>query len=508
MPNNYYAMMDLITRSDWSSDEKAQARQMVAAKGIGPALPQRPVPGALQTPAESGNHGVEEFLTSPHGFIRTGLRRAYDGLAAMTRPGLDAKAGAAAEIMQGLGTAALPAALPLAVANPVAALYGVAGGMAGGKAAKAAAGLLGAGEGTQELADQVGGLLGGGASAKYGPRITRAATGLLGDGIAEVLGKTTGNGAEGVRTAFGPHSRDFTDAMRGKISDEGLVSKLKAATDDLAQKRSQEYQADLAKLRGVDQPIEAAPAALSKALQTQLSRFNVRMDPEGTLDFSRSTIHDPSAQNQVRGIVNDLRSWGSEPGDFTAGGLDVLKRRVRDFYSESSQARAFVQGVNAPVTDLLNTVPGYKEMAGRYAASSQLLKSVNSELSSANPNPGTVLRKLQSTTNQPNKYRAALLGRLDEAAGSNVVDAAAGWGFQDLMPRGHIGRAAPFMAGATAFTHPAALPLGLLTSPRVVGEGVAALGSAYRSLPNLPPNLSPWRYGGTMGLLGQAPEAQ
>lgn len=144
---------------------------------------QQAVPPGVPNPVRSGSAVPEDlqsgprpynFWNPPEGLVRTGLGEAGAGIAAMSRPGMDAKAGAASDTLRGLAKAVSPAAIPLAVANPVGAIGAALGGMGGGMLTGAAAGAMGAGPGMQQAAEDIGGALGGGLGFK-GARALKAA---------------------------------------------------------------------------------------------------------------------------------------------------------------------------------------------------------------------------------------------------------------------------------------------------------------------------------------------
>lgn len=146
---------------------------------LGGTPPKPPIapfaPGGSAVPNELKPEDQQDnsFWTSPKGLIRTGLREAGQGIAAMTRPTTDEKLGAASQVVRGIGKAALPVAIPLAVANPVAAVGTLAGGAIGGAATGAAARALDAGPGAQALAEDAGSIVGGGLGGKAGGAISR-----------------------------------------------------------------------------------------------------------------------------------------------------------------------------------------------------------------------------------------------------------------------------------------------------------------------------------------------
>lgn len=138
--------------------------------GTLPDMPSPSVPEGLKEPEYN-------FVTSPTGFIRSGMRRAGEGVSALSRPTMDEKMGAASEIIRGLGESAIPAAigaLPYAVMTaPVATGLSVGGGIAGGAGGEGVGHFFGAGPGTSAFLSDVGSILGGSTGAALGGSIGR-----------------------------------------------------------------------------------------------------------------------------------------------------------------------------------------------------------------------------------------------------------------------------------------------------------------------------------------------
>lgn len=132
-------------------------------------------------PPEGGNHGLSEFITSPHGLIREGARQIGLGAKELFTPGQRMRG--ATDVIRGTGSALAPvamgAAIPALVTAPAAAAGGIAlGGIgaglgqAGGRRAVKA---LGGSEEAQDFGGELGGLgggvLAGGAGAKLAPKL-------------------------------------------------------------------------------------------------------------------------------------------------------------------------------------------------------------------------------------------------------------------------------------------------------------------------------------------------
>lgn len=132
----------------------------------------------------------DNFLTSPHGFIRSGARQIVHGIGEVMHPGQRMQG--ASDVIRGAGSVLTPAAIPLAVANPVTSAIGIGAGLGAGTIAHAGLGAMGASEGAQNLGEDVAGL---GAGALAGglahPRLSPA----VGTGLKVAAPKLAGGGA-------------------------------------------------------------------------------------------------------------------------------------------------------------------------------------------------------------------------------------------------------------------------------------------------------------------------
>lgn len=302
------------------------------------------------------------------------------------------------------------------------------------------------------------------------PRMAGDATKTV---ATEVLGKTTGVGSTVMRRAIENPSADLTKAMRGGTTELEVVENFRDALRNVKDARSEAYQQKLGQLtmRGGGTELNIEP--VRRSLAENLKKFNIKTDPEGGLDFSRSTVRDPSAQAEVRSVYSDVATWGDAPGDLTPHGVDILKRRIDDTYSPSSTARAIVQSVKDSTRQLLNTkVPGYSEMTKEYAEASKFLDQLK-DLSLESKNPGTAVRKLTTLLNQNNGYRQILAERLSEFTPKDLEGELAGLSLSKWAPRGIAGPAsgAGLIYGvATHAMSPIAAVALAATSPRLMGE--------------------------------------
>lgn len=301
-------------------------------------------------------------------------------------------------------------------------------------------------------------------------------TGNLG---SQALGSATGAGASSIREAFNG-SQAFTDAMRGNIDPEEVVQTAQDAVANIAEARRTTYQADLATLGENTKALDISPVI--NTLHTQLGKFGVTVGSDGALDFSRSSIaNNGSARADIQGVYDNIKDWGSKPGDRTPLGMDILKKQLSDFYSQSGSARAFVQAVKGNVSSILkDQVPGYADMTAKYARASQLLDDIKSATGAGgNAKVDTVFTKLSTAMKADKELRLEVMNEMQsQGAQPDLMAKIAGVNMQRLFPKGLSGKL-DIGAGLAVLTHfvspEFALAL-LTTSPRIVGEFVRALG--------------------------------
>lgn len=325
-----------------------------------------------------------------------------------------------------------------------------------------------------------------GAMTAIGAALPLAGPALRGVGrlAGNAAGISTGVGSGVIRTAYeaakegGKKAEAFTSALRGKTNPEELVEEAKGALGEIIQKRTNQYQQSLAGIAGMTNEIDTTP--VYKAVDEGLKKFGVATTPEG-LDFSRSTIRfNKKAQEDIRTIYEEMKTFGTKPGDNTPLGVDSLKRAFGDLYSESSEARSFIQGVTSKVRNILSQVPGYDKMSKEYGEQTDLIKEVQKGLSlGTKQSTDTAFRKLSTALKTNNEYRKQLVDELDKVTGGTLTAGIAGQQMSELAPRGlmriagGVGVGAGLMSGIGVI---ALLKAAALTSPRVVGEFINALG--------------------------------
>lgn len=155
------------------SDEQLEAYRDLLAQKSAPKSPiGNPVVSAPEKYVPEELRGYEpNFVTSPTGMIRSGARRAIAGVEHMAQPGARAKMGGASEALRGAGEALAPVGIGAAIVpasmggvGPVSALTSLGLGTAAGKVASTGLEALHAPPEAQNLGEDVGNIVGGGAN--------------------------------------------------------------------------------------------------------------------------------------------------------------------------------------------------------------------------------------------------------------------------------------------------------------------------------------------------------
>lgn len=300
---------------------------------------------------------------------------------------------------------------------------------------------------------------------------------------SKVLGQTTGSGSEAINTGFqaategGEASSAFTDALRGNTTPEDLVDKARGALDEVVDTRRSNYKEMLGSLKSDTSEIDLTP--LKTQLDKTLDNFNVTKGDDGELDFSESTLVNPSDQSKVKAIVNDVENWKNN----TPQGIDTLKQRLSNYYEPGSKIGAFSEGLRSTARDMIEGTPGYSDAMKNYSEMSDQIKDIRQSLSLGDKTAvETSFNKLKNALKNDKQFRLSVIDDLDESTGGTLKQSIAGQGMSKIAPSG-LSKYADIGIGGAAYTTGGFLPalgMALVSSPRIVGEVVNALGLGAR----------------------------
>lgn len=332
-----------------------------------------------------------------------------------------------------------------------------------------------------------------GGEMEMGGRILARGAGLAFEGGKQVLGRLTGTGKAAIEEGL-KGTPAFKQALRGKITGQEVVENTREALNLLKTGRANIYQKELAQISKMQQPIDIQP--IRDKLQNLLGKYTRIDAATGQPDWSRSAIGPEKSEGvkKIKEIVETIQNWGSKQGDNTAVGLDMLKRQMDDFYSESSNARSFVTGIRNIVKDtIVEAVPQYEKMTAGYAEATKLIKDIESGLMlrkqgiSGRIIADQTLRRLTSAMKDNFELRRDLVNLLGYASGENIAGQVAGHAMSSIVPRGLSGTG-PSLIGQAAlvyFVNPKFWPVLAASSPRVSGEFLVQFGKALRFMPGM-----------------------
>jgi len=305
--------------------------------------------------------------------------------------------------------------------------------------------------------------------------------------IRESLGITTGAGGEVIREAFKNPTREFRQALRGEVTTADVLTSAREGLNIIKQKRATAYTKQLAKVKGTKVALAEPFRNLKASIDSKLAEFKVRIEPNGTLDFSKSAIGDTAEAKRVGDFIETIRAWT----DSTPEGLDILKQRLDDFYTPSGRGRALTTSISSQLKTLLRKeVPGYTKLTKEYAEATSLIKEIERTLSlKQGASVDTTIKKLMSSMRQNQEFRRSLVEQLDTLTKRDITSQLSGTALSPGVPSGLVGR--QLFAGATVggFTgvglgviNPVLLSGLLLASPRIVGELLRALGLGNKAI--------------------------
>lgn len=443
-------------------------------------------PSKKYSPAEPNTYPMVEGAIDLSGADLPTVKDIVGGVVPIIRPGVEGGAAALA------GTAGLKR-------------YGYRGALAGaGTGYAAAKGVLDAAEegvGLKPSPSIVGNfgekakdfLTGAGmeASGQVGSKVLEKGLPVAGRFGKALMGKLTGTGTGATTEAVEAGktgTEAFTKAMRGEISGEQIVDSAQSALSMVKDQRRVAYQAGLKQLEG-KRSIDISPIRRKMDELLKNHGFKYSTDPttgEVFLDSSRTALN-KTGNKDVLEIVDMVKDWGKQKGDRTPLGLDILKRRLDDFYSESRGTKQLVASLRAEVSGVIKkNVPEYADMTKGYAEATELIKDFEAGLMlrkqgmSGRVTADKTLRRLTSAMKDNNELRLDLLKVLGSKGNVNdLMGQVAGHSMSSPFPRGLAGET-PFLIGEVAMAYkllnPQWWPVLALSSPRVAGEFLRVIG--------------------------------
>lgn len=308
------------------------------------------------------------------------------------------------------------------------------------------------------------------------------------------LGMTTGTGSEAVEQAFKAGkegNQQFTQNLRQQVPVTDLLESAQSALQTMRNARQAAYQ------KGIESTNKNQVFLDFKPISTKLDDTVQSLKVKGVGGVEASKVG-PATQSKIDEITNIVNEWKQKPELHTAQGLDALKQRLDDVYTNDmpNQAKRVLTGLRNEVKQtIVKQDPNYAKTMRNYEEALTLERELENALSlGQGKQVQTALNKLQSlgrnNVNTSYDYRKQLADIMRQETGFDLMPAVAGQSMSSWTPRG-LQRLVPSFTAGTAITgNPVALATLPFQSPRLVGEMAYGAGRASNLLNDRNRNLA------------------
>jgi len=327
-------------------------------------------------------------------------------------------------------------------------------------------------EKTGNAISSVGGAVGRNVKAGTIGNIATDVMGIPIDKSGEVLREAARSGYANPRTVS-----ELAENMRGNRSPADLVEQFRSALENTRHARSEAYKEGIATTKGNQVFLDFKPIReeFNKTLETLKSRG------VGGVEASKVGPETMSKVNEIKGILDE---WEKKPELHTAGGLDDLKQRIDDVYSQgmTSQAKRVLTNTRNKVKEtIVKQDKNYEKTMSEYEEALATEREIEKSLGlGPKASVDLTLRRLKTmmgpTSTMGNEFRRELTRQLAESGNQNLMEALAGQSLKEWHPSGLAGPALGMnalyttgrvLSGDVTPLSGLALPF---QSPRVMGE--------------------------------------
>jgi hypothetical protein len=312
----------------------------------------------------------------------------------------------------------------------------------------------------------------------------------------EALGLSTGAGRDAVGEAFKAGTTknpQFLANLRGQTPVTDVLEAAQGGLQTLKSQRKAAYEQGIESTNKNQVFLDFNP--IEKTFNDTLQGLTVK----GVGGVSASRVGDKTLR-EVDEINKVVQEWKSKPELHTAQGLDALKRRIDDLYSNdmSKEAKSILTQTRGQVKQtIVKQDPNYAKTMRDYEESLGVERELEQALGLGDRTSiDSAVRRLQSlmrnNANTSYAYRQQLANTLKNDAGVDLMPSLAGQALNSYAPRGIQQLMPSFTAGSGVMGALTLGPAGLvplatlpLQSPRLVGEGVYAAGRAARPVIDL-----------------------
>lgn len=296
------------------------------------------------------------------------------------------------------------------------------------------------------------------------------------------LGMSTGTGSEAIEQAFKAGkegNQQFAQNLRKQVPVTDLLESAQGALQTMRNARQSAYQQGIQTTNKNQVFLDFTPITdkLDDTIQS------LKVTGVGGVQASKVGPETLNKVNQIRSVVDE---WKGKPELHTAQGLDALKQRLDDIYTNDmpSQAKRVLTGLRNEVKQtIVKQDPNYAKTMRDYETALGIERELETALSLGDgKSVQTALNKLQSlgrnNVNTSYDYRKQLADIMRQETGVDLMPAVAGQSMSSWTPRG-LQRIMPSLAAGSALAgNPLPLATVPLQSPRVVGELAYGAGKA------------------------------
>lgn len=301
--------------------------------------------------------------------------------------------------------------------------------------------------------------------------VARGVGKVAGGAAKNVLGMTTGVGAENVAQAARAGvkgDKDFLGNATGQVPLTDVLDKAKRGLDAMRQQKSADYRQNMAAVSADKSVLDFG--GIDKALT----------DAAGLASF-KGQVKNTKAAGAIQQMADDVAQWKAlDPAEFhTPEGLDALKQRLGATlesipFEEKTARLAAGRVYNAVKDEIAKQAPTYAGTMKGYAEASEQINEIERALSLGDrAAKDTAMRKLQSLarnnvqTNYGNRLDLARV--LEDQGGVSLLPAIAGQAMNTWTPRSLTGQLGGSATLGFSLANPYALALLPMQSPKAVG---------------------------------------
>lgn len=257
--------------------------------------------------------------------------------------------------------------------------------------------------------------------------------------LSEISGKMTNTSPYNTKRAFAAgyekNPAILEAAREGAVSAPEIVGNVRQAFQNVKEARKQAYQEGIKSTKGNQVFLDFKP--IREAFDATVE--SLKSKGVGGVEASKVGSETMGKVKEIEKILNE---WESKPELHTAGGLDDLKQRIDDVYSQGmtdNAKRVMTTTRNAVKDTIVKQDKNYEKTMADYEKGLELEREIQNALSLGNKTGiDTTIRKLAQVFSNKStlskQYRLELLQELERVGGKDLIDKLAGYAMGQSTP--------------------------------------------------------------------------